>query len=252
MSFDLSGFDTLVVVWAALAAPVLIYSLVGTDHVGRTGGNPRGARVSARWGWVVMELPALCVLPAVYVSAGNRNPVADLLVAAWVIHYAHRTLVWPWIVPRYSRPMPAVLCASSFVFNIINGLLNGWFLGHAADYSWEWLLDGRFMAGAAAFLMGAALNVTSDYRLAWLRRQQQGRYLIPRGSVFRFLSSPNLTGEMVEWIGFALMAWSLPALAFALWTDANLIPRALWRHRWYRRTFPDYPPSRRAVIPGVL
>ena len=252
MNFELSGFDTIVVVWAALALPVFIYSLVGTDPVGRTGGNPGGPRVAACRGWVVMEIPGLCVLPAVYLSAGNRHPVADLLVAAWVLHYAHRTLVWPWIVPRYSRPMPVATCVSGFVFNVVNGLLNGWFLGYAADYSWEWLLDGRFIAGAAALLMGAALNVTSDYRLAQLRRQQQGRYLIPRGSAFRFLSSPNLAGEMIEWIGFALMAWSLPALAFALWTAANLIPRALWRHRWYRRTFPDYPASRRALIPGVL
>lgn len=252
MSFEWSGFDTIVVIWAALAIPVFIYSLVGTDHVGRTGGNPRGPRVAACWGWVVMELPALCVLPAVYLLAGNRHLVADLLVAAWVIHYAHRTLVWPWIVPRCSRPMPIAICVSGFVFNVVNGLLNGWFLGYAADYPWEWLLDGCFIAGAAAFLTGAALNVTTDYRLAQLRRQQQGRYLIPRGGAFRLLSSPNLAGEMIEWIGFALMAWSLPALAFALWTAANLVPRALWRHRWYRRTFPDYPPSRRALIPGVL
>ncbi len=165
MSFDLSGFDTMVVLWAALAVPVFIYSLVGTDHVGRTGGTPRGPRMSARWGWVVMELPALGVLPALYLSGGNRHLVADLLVAAWVIHYAHRTLVWPWIVPRYSRPMPVITCASGFAFNVINGLLNGWFLGYAAAYPREWLLDGRFMAGAVLFLMGAALNVTSDYRL---------------------------------------------------------------------------------------
>lgn len=38
----------------------------------------------------------------------------------------------------------------------------------------------------------------------------------------------------------------------ALWTAANLTPRALWRYCWYRQTFPDYPPSRRALIPGVL
>ena len=129
-----------------------------------------------------------------------------------------------------------------------NGLLSGI---RSRLFIREWLLDVRFIAGAAAFLLGAALNVTSDYRLAQLRRQQQGRYLIAQGGAFRFLSSPNLTGEMVEWIGFALMAWSLPALAFALWTAANLIPRALWRHRWYRRTFPNYPPCRRALIPGV-
>ena len=48
------------------------------------------------------------------------------------------------------------------------------------------------------------------------------------------------------------MSWSLPGLAFALWTAANLIPRAVWRHRWYREKFSGYPPRRRAVIPGLL
>ena len=125
-------------------------------------------------------------------------------------------------------------------------------MGYGVGYPRGWLLDGRFIAGAVVFLTGAAVNVTSDYRVAGLRRQQQGQYVIPRGGAFRFLSSPNLTGEIVEWIGFALMAWSLPGLAFAMWTAANLIPRALWRHRWYCQMFPDYPPFRRAVIPGVL
>ncbi len=246
------GYTTIVAVWAALAVPVFIYSLLGTDHVGRTGGNPRGPRVAARWGWFLMEIPALCVLPAVYLLASNRHPVADLLVSAWVLHYAHRTLVWPWIVQRRSRPMPVGICVSSVVFNAINGLLIGWHLGHVADYAGEWLLDPRFIVGGAAFLFGAAVNVTADYRVARLREEQQGRYVIPQGGAFRFLSAPNLSGEILEWIGFALMCWSLPALAFAMWTAANLIPRALWRHRWYRETFPDYPPSRRAVIPGVL
>ena len=125
-------------------------------------------------------------------------------------------------------------------------------MGYGVGYPREWLLDGRFIAGAAAFLIGAAVNVTSDYRVAGLRRKQQRRYLIPQCGAVRFLSSPNLTGEIVEWVGFALMAWSLPGLAFAMWTAANLIPRSLWRYRWYRQTFPDYPPFRRAVIPGVL
>ena len=248
----MSGFETIVVVWTALAVPVFFYSLFGTDFVGRLGGDPRGPRVAARWGWFWMELPALCVLPAVYLSASNRHVAADLLAAAWVLHYAHRTLVWPWIVQRHSRPAPVRIYVSGFVFNVINGLLIGWFLGHIADYPREWFLDPRFVIGAAAFLAGAAVNVTSDYRVARQRREQQGRYIIPHGGAFRYLSSPNLSGEIMEWIGFALMAWSLPALAFAVWTAANLIPRALWRHRWYRRTFPDYPQSRRAVIPGVL
>jgi hypothetical protein len=48
------------------------------------------------------------------------------------------------------------------------------------------------------------------------------------------------------------MAWNLPAFSFALWTAVNLIPRALDHHRWYLKTFPDYPKERKAVIPFLV
>ena len=60
--------------------------------------------------------------------------------------------------------------------------------------------------------------MTSDYRLAHMRRQQQGRYLVPRGGAFRFLFIAEPDGRDGRVDRFALMAWSLPALAFALWT----------------------------------
>jgi hypothetical protein len=37
-----------------------------------------------------------------------------------------------------------------------------------------------------------------------------------------------------------------------VWTAANLIPRALGHHAWYRGHFADYPRARRAVIPFLL
>jgi 3-oxo-5-alpha-steroid 4-dehydrogenase 1 len=48
------------------------------------------------------------------------------------------------------------------------------------------------------------------------------------------------------------MCWNLPALSFAVWTAANLIPRSLSHDRWYRERFPNYPRERKAVIPFVL
>lgn len=66
------------------------------------------------------------------------------------------------------------------------------------------------------------------------------------------MSSPNYLGEIIEWTGFALATWSLPGLAFALWTVANLVPRAVAHHRWYRGKFPGYPVERRALIPYLL
>jgi protein-S-isoprenylcysteine O-methyltransferase Ste14 len=65
------------------------------------------------------------------------------------------------------------------------------------------------------------------------------------------VSCPNYLGEIVEWFGWALATWSFGGLAFALYTTANLAPRALDHHAWYRRQFPDYPADRRALLPHL-
>jgi steroid 5-alpha reductase family enzyme len=70
--------------------------------------------------------------------------------------------------------------------------------------------------------------------------------------LFRYVSCPNFLGEILEWTGFAIMTWSPAALAFAVWTLVNLVPRALDHHNWYRSRFEDYPPGRKALIPFVL
>jgi steroid 5-alpha reductase family enzyme len=95
-------------------------------------------------------------------------------------------------------------------------------------------------------------HVLADRELRRLRRQSGGTYVVPRGLLFRLVSCPNYLGEMIEWIGWAVATFSLPGLVFALWTAANLVPRALKHHAWYRTTFADYPPARKAIIPFVL
>ena len=248
----MSWFAPVVLTWCALAIPALAIGLAGKDVSGRFGGTARGPTLDARWGWLVMELSALAVFPVVYLAAGERHPVGDVLVAVWLAHYIHRTLVWPWIVQRQARPFPALTAAAGFGFNVVNGLFLGLFVARIADYPQDWFSDPRFVGGASLFVLGAALNIVIDYRLATLRARASGGAVLPRGGAFELVSCPNLAGEIVEWTGFALMSWSLPGLAFALWTTANLIPRALWRHRWYQERFPDYPGRRRAVIPGLL
>ncbi len=50
----------------------------------------------------------------------------------------------------------------------------------------------------------------------------------------------------------ALAVWSLPALGFAVFTVANLVPRAWANRKWYLETFEDYPRERKSVIPFVF
>jgi steroid 5-alpha reductase family enzyme len=113
------------------------------------------------------------------------------------------------------------------------------------------LTDARLWIGAILFIAGFGVHAHSDKVLRILRRQGKGEYLIPGRGLFRYVSSPNYLGEIMEWTGFAVATWSLAGLAFALFTIANLLPRALSNHRWYKNTFPGYPEDRRILVPFV-
>ena len=43
----------------------------------------------------------------------------------------------------------------------------------------------------------------------------------------KYISAPNYFGEIVEWIGWAILTWSISGLVFALWTIANLFKEHL-------------------------
>ena len=55
----------------------------------------------------------------------------------------------------------------------------------------------------------------------------------------------------IKWTGWAIMTWSFPGLIFALWTFANLAPRARSNHKWYKETFDNYLKNRKALIPFI-
>jgi steroid 5-alpha reductase family enzyme len=135
-------------------------------------------------------------------------------------------------------------------FNVINGYINGRYLGvFAGRYGTEWFGDPRFIAGAALFVAGFVVNFHSDHILRKLRKGEETGYRIPEGGFFSLVTGANYFGEIVEWFGWACMTWSLPGLAFAFWAACNLIPRARSHHRWYLEKFPDYPKRRRVIFP---
>ena len=79
------------------------------------------------------------------------------------------------------------------------------------------------------FILGMTINIHSDKILLDISREKKG-YQIPHGGFYKWISSPNYFGEMIEWIGWAIMTWSLSGFVFALWTIFNLLPRALKHH----------------------
>ena len=147
--------------------------------------------------------------------------------------------------------MPLVIAFSAVFFNLINGSINGYYLGNFATYELSWLYDPRFIIGMILFFIGAYINISSDNILLKLRKPGETGYKIPHGGLFKYVSTPNLFGEVIEWTGYAIATWSLPTASFAIWTFANLIPRGMDHHKWYIRNFKDYPKERKAIIPKI-
>ena len=146
--------------------------------------------------------------------------------------------------------MPLVIVGSAVLFNGVNGFLNGYILG----YMQPKLLDPtsfHVLIGGIVFFTGMGINRWADRSLIALREKQQG-YQIPKGGLFEYISCPNHFGEIVEWVGFALIAWNLPAVTFAIWTFCNLSPRSLNHHEWYHNKFEKYPKNRKAILPYIL
>jgi 3-oxo-5-alpha-steroid 4-dehydrogenase 1 len=148
--------------------------------------------------------------------------------------------------------MPIAVALLAIAFNTLNAYVNARWIGHLGVYPRAWLTDPRFIVGGMAFLAGWTGNVHSDAILRGLRTPGETGYRIPHGGLFRWVSAPNYLCEIVEWSGWALATWSAAGLAFAAYTAANLAPRAMRHHRWYRAHFAEYPPDRRALIPYLL
>ena len=137
------------------------------------------------------------------------------------------------------------------IFCVYNGYMQTRYALDFASKDPKAHLSPRFLVGITLWALGWFINLQSDNILINLRQptDKKGEYRIPRGGMFEYVSASNYFGEIVEWSGWALASGSLPAVAFAVFTFANLSPRGWKHHLWYKNQFKDYPRERKAVIP---
>ena len=243
-------------IWLAIALVVHVVMFFVTAPFGRHTTESWGISINNKTAWIVMEMPSLLIMLYFLFRGHNSfSSYAWILFILWIIHYFNRTLIYPFRIKATPKKMPLVIAASGAWFNLVNAGLNGYYLSEFAPqekYNSNWLLSFPFIIGILLFFGGLIINWKADTTLINLRKPGETGYKIPQGFLFKYISSPNLFGEIIEWSGFALMAWNLPALTFMVWTFANLVPRAKNHHDWYLRHFPDYPKERKIVFPFLF
>lgn len=250
-----STFYNVVLLLVFAFAPVTYWSLTRvTAPYGRHNKGGMGPEMDTKLAWIVMESPSTLAYAYFYVTGANPwNAGGLVLFLLWQAHYVQRTFIYPLKMKTSpDRKTPVMIVAQAILFNMANSYLNArWIAGMEREYGASWLLDPRFVLGAALFVGGYWINRRADAILRDLRRPGETGYKIPRGFLYDRISCPNYFGEILEWTGWAIASWSLAGLSFAVFTAANLVPRAFANHKWYKEKFPEYPAERKAVIPFV-
>ncbi|MEP7197048.1 MAG: DUF1295 domain-containing protein [Saprospiraceae bacterium] len=246
-------FNNFMYVWIALAIVVLPIQFFITAPYGRHYKSSWGKAMSNQWGWVLMESVSIIGISYLFLSSSKvKSDYAWFVFILWCCHYIYRSFIFPFRTRTKNKLIPVGIVLSAIFFNVINSGTNGYYLGYLENYSQEWFHSIQFILGFMLFITGASINFISDNYLIHLRKEDSNSYEIPRGGLFEYISCPNHFGEIIEWCGFAILCWNLPALGFAIWTISNLIPRALSHHKWYKENFVNYPSKRKAILPGIL
>ena len=112
--------------------------------------------------------------------------------------------------------------------------------------------------GVAAFVGGSALQAASHAALARLQARAAASntpYLLPTAGVLTLCACPHYLGEIVVYVGLALIAaptCTAPPTLALVWVTANLVMGAADARDWYRRQFGRaFPVGRAALVPGL-
>ena len=214
-----------------------------------------GLSINNKVAWVLMEAPVFFVM--LYMWASNGTPTtlpAFLAFLLFELHYFQRSFIFPLMMKGQSQ-MPVAIMLMGVIFNVINGLLIGTSLFTLPPSAYNdgaaYLTHPTAIAGIAIFFSGMGINLHSDHVIRHLRKPGDNRHYLPQKGFYRYVTSANYFGELVEWTGFALLCSTPAAWLFVVWTAANLVPRAAAIHKRYRDEFGDAVGSRKRILPFV-
>ena len=243
-------YTNILFLWLFISMIAFTVLLFKTAPYGRYSLSSWGPSISSRLGWIIMESPTvyLMILFMIFFS-DSIGIIESVFVIIWMIHYFHRSFIWPLRAKLEGKRMSLVIVLLAILFNVVNVYIQGSWIFILGSYSNEWLWSPFFIIGISIFLIGLFINIKSDNILIKLRENHGSGYHVPEGFLFNKISSPNYFGEILEWLGWFIMTLSPAGLVFFIWTMANLIPRAKSNHEWSIKNIEGYPNNRKKVIP---
>lgn len=249
-------FNGLIYGMAGLAVVVFISLYFVTAGYGQFRTRQWGWSINNKVAWMLMEIPVFLVMLAIWWFSPLKWHLPQLaLFCLFELHYFQRSLVFPFLLKGKSR-MPVAIMLMGIVFNVINGVIQGgglyWFPNPDFEQGVAFLLRPNAMIGILLFFAGMAINLHSDHVIRHLRKPGDTQHYLPEKGLYRYVTSANYLGEIMEWTGFAIAAATPAAWVFPLWTAANLVPRAHAIFNKYKEEFGEEAlGKRKRIVPFV-
>lgn len=249
-------FNLFLVIMSVIAVIVFIALYFVNAAYGIMFTSKWGPSVTNKLGWILMEAPVFVVMTIFWMLSSRQwEPVYLCFFLFFQLHYVQRAFVFPFLMKGNGR-MPLSILLMGVLFNVLNGCMQGGWIFYVSPmdyYTPDWFFTPQFIIGTLLFFVGMGVNWHSDYIIRSLRGPNDIGHYLPQGGMFRYVSSANYFGELVEWIGFAVLTWSWAGVVFAWWTFANLAPRAAAIYTRYEDLFGEEfrQEHRKRIIPFI-
>lgn len=248
----LHEFNIFLLIMSGIAAVVFVALYFLKAGYGMFRDSRWGISLNNKVAWVLMEAPVFIVMALLWWGSERRFETAPLIIfLLFELHYFQRSFIFPFLMKGKSR-MPVSIMLMGVVFNVLNGFMQGewlFYLAPADRYTTEWLTTPPFIIGTLIFFTGMVINWHSDNVIRHLRQPGDTRHYLPQKGLYRYVTSANYFGELVEWTGFAILTWSAAGAVFAWWTFANLVPRANAIYHRYQQEFGTQMGKRKRIFP---
>ena len=198
--------------------------------------------LNSKMAWTIMESSS--IVSAVLTLSVNLNKKVNILSAFFfLLHYIHRSFIYTRFISSKSVT-PINIFISSFIFCTLNGYCqaSSWF------YNKSTITELNKYIGIILFVFGMSLNILSDYYMLYQKKKYK-KYILPSSIFHKFILSPNYLGEIIEWIGYAILVNDIRATSFAIFTISNLVPRAVLNLDYYIELFNVN--NKKAIIPFI-
>ena len=116
----------------------------------------------------------------------------------------------------------------------------------------SWGNDTIFTSCAVLFTIFELLNLKTHMILSSLRKPGTTQRGIPEGWGFGLVSSANYLWEACAWTVFVVQSQLIGGYIFLVASVYQMAVWAIKKNQRYKKEFPNYPKSRKAMIPWIL